>query len=116
MCACGIAYSGKHMKITTDEKHMLDKGLKRLIQKITAYDAMGIDFEHICNDDSVKYDVLGKGFYTLKVNNQRLPLRVLYRFVRQPKGVTIEVHKVYLKKYNNKKYIQDFSSYVQQYS
>lgn len=99
-------------KSSNNLRTLMNKGLDKLIRRINEYEANGISFECICNDDTVKYDILGNGFFTYKIQTTQLPLRILYRFVRTEDGYTIEVHQIYKKGKDNKKYIKDFSQYA----
>lgn len=112
---CNVKYiENNFKKITREEMQMIHKGIMKLIHKIEQYEASGIMFENICNDDSVKYDILGNGFYILKVQTQKLPIRLLYRFIRKSKQeARIEIHKSYLKKHTDpQRYIGIFERYV----
>ena len=99
-------------KVSTDERKAVEKSVKKLLDKIEQYEHEGIPFEHIYNDDSVKYDAFANGYYTYKAQSQKFPLRILYRFVREGTGSVIQVHMSYLKKYNDNRYISEFERYV----
>ena len=108
-----IVYIGKVIKkASSNEKRAIEKGMKKLCEKIEQNERQGIRFEKIFNDDTIKYDVLGNSFFTFKSTNQEMPLRILYRFNRTVDGFDLEVHKVYQKKYNDKRYMSEFAEYV----
>jgi len=115
---CDVKYIEKNFKKTSrEEKEVIKKGMQKLIHKIHLYETNGISFEQIFNDDSVKYDILPKSFFIVKVQTQRIPTRVLYRFIRiNSDNAYIEVHKSYLKKHTDpQKYIGIFENYVANY-
>lgn len=108
-----IMYMEKNLKkASKDERRAIEKGVKKLIQKIDQYAKDGIPFEKICNDDSVKYDILANNYFTLKAQSQQMPLRILYRFCRKDEDYTIEIHQSYQKKYADKRYMAAFEQYA----
>ena len=71
-----VTYIDKNfMKANSDEKKAVDSSVNKLVSRIEAYEREGTPFERICNDDKVKYDVLGNGYYTFKNQSQRIQLR-----------------------------------------
>ena len=108
-----IVYTNDSIKKTSKSEMMfLEKGLKKLISKITLYEEAGVPFEKICNDDSIKYDIFGNNFFTYKIQTTQMPLRVLYRFIRNDKNnFVIEVHRIY-QKHKGKEYIKNFENYA----
>lgn len=108
-----VIYMDKNFKkVNADEMRAIKKGVDKLRDKIAQYEHDGIPFEQIYNDDSVKYDVLGNNYYTYKAQTQRFPLRILYKYIREGKDGILQIHMSYLKKYNDKRYIDTFSQYA----
>ena len=99
-------------KTPNNQRRAVEKGIEKLRTMIEQYEEQGMPFERICNNDTLKYDVLGGNFFTYKIQSQQLPLRVLYRFKRKDSDFEIEVHLAYIKKYKDKRYIQEFEDYV----
>lgn len=103
-------------KCKTDRRTMqlLEKAMKKLNSQIAQIEQGGTPFEKIFNNDSIKYDVLGKGFFTYKYRGaDSSQLRVLYKFIRKNKNLyDIEVHKVVVKRRSGKEYIKEFEDYV----
>lgn len=103
-------------KFDNKEQELINRALKKLERQITTFESTGTPFEKIFNNDAIKYDVLGKGFYTYKfVAENSSQLRILYRFVRTENGFDIECHKVEVKRRSGKGYIKDFEEYVKNY-
>jgi hypothetical protein len=103
--------------ITSEELKLVNKAMEKLRHYIDELENSGTPFEQICNNDKVKYDILGNGFFVFKyVGPSRTQLRILYRFTRQsPKQYELEIHKVYSKKSDQKtqgQYLKDFSAYL----
>lgn len=100
-------------KTSEDMRRATEKSIQKLISKIEQYESSGTPFEKIFNDDSVKYDVLGNNFFTMKAQSTQMPLRILYKFNRDENhGFTIEVHHTHIKKHNNKEYMREFATYA----
>ena len=103
-------------KFDNKEQELINRALKKLERQITTFESTGTPFEKIFNNDAIKYDVLGKGFYTYKfVAENSSQLRILYRFVRTDNGFDLECHKVEIKRRSGKGYIKDFEEYVKNY-
>ena len=103
-------------KFDNKEQELINRALKKLERQITTFESTGTPFEKIFNNDAIKYDVLGKGFYTYKfVAENSSQLRILYRFVRNDNGFDLECHKVEIKRRSGKGYIKDFEEYVKNY-
>lgn len=107
-----IFMSKNFKKVSSDEWKAVEKSVVKLKDKILQYEKSGTPFERIFNDDSVKYDAFGKGYYTYKAQTQRFPLRILYRFVRTDGDSTIQIHMAFCKKYNDNRYIDEFGKYA----
>lgn len=88
--------------------------LKNMIETEEYY---GTRFENIYNNDSIKYDVFKGGFYTFKAQGKdRSQIRILYRFIRNEDGkYDVHMHRVYIKRRNTKEYMNEFSTYVDNY-
>ena len=72
-----IIYIEKNFKkISPEEKKAIEKGASRLANKIEQYKKSGTSFQHIFNDDSVKYSILQNDFCIFKHQNQQIPLRL----------------------------------------
>ena len=103
-------------KFDVKEQELINRALKKLERQITTFESTGTPFEKIFNNDAIKYDILGKGFYTYKfVAENSSQLRILYRFVRNDNGFDLECHKVEIKRRSGKGYIKDFEEYVKNY-
>ena len=100
------------------EKELVDRALKKLEKQINILESTGTPFEKIFNNDSIKYDILGKSFYTYKfVAENSSQIRILYRFVRnEDNSYDLECHKVEVKRRSGKEYIRKFEEYVKLYN
>lgn len=109
-----IVYIDKNFKKTkTEEMRVIQKGVNKLVAKITQYQKTGTSFERIYNDDTVKYSILDNNFCVFKYQNQQLPLRLLYRFKHMGNNTDrLEVHLSYVKKYDDNRYFQIFRTYA----
>lgn len=109
-----IVYISKNFKKTKiKEMRAIKKGVDRLVAKIEQYQKTGTSFEHIYNDDTVKYSILQNNFFIFKHQHQQLPLRLLYRFKHTDNNEDrLEVHLSYVKKYDDNRYFQIFRSYA----
>lgn len=107
-----IFMSKNFKKVSSDERKAVEKSVKKLLDKIEQYEHDGIPFEHIYNDDSVKYDAFANGYYTYKAQSQRFPLRILYSHVREGGNSILQIHMSYCKKYNDNRYINEFERYA----
>ena len=105
-------------KLDNKEKELVDRALNKLDKQIRIIESTGIPFEKIFNNDSIKYDVLGKSFYTYKfIAENSSQIRILYRFVRKDQNdYDIECHKVEVKRRSGKEYIKKFEEYVKAYT
>ena len=111
-----IKYIMDLKKLDNKEKELVDRALNKLDKQISIIEKTGTPFEKIFNNDSIKYDILGKSFYTYKfVAENSSQLRILYRFVRNDNGFDLECHKVEIKRRSGKGYIKDFEEYVKNY-
>lgn len=113
-----IKYVMELKKLDNKEKELVERALNKLVKQIDIIEATGTPFEKIFNNDSIKYDILGKNFYTYKfVAENSSQIRILYRFVREESGVyNIECHKVEVKRRSGKEYIKKFEEYVKTYN
>ena len=104
-------------KLDNKEKELVDRALNKLDKQIGIIESTGTPFEKIFNNDSIKYDILGKSFYTYKfVAENSSQIRILYRFVRKENGdYDLECHKVEVKRRSGKDYIKKFEEYVKSY-
>ncbi len=109
-----IIYMEKNFKkISPEEKKSIEKSVNRLANKIEQYQKSGTRFEHIFNDDTVKYSILDNNFCVYKHQNQQIPLRLLYRFKHIDDSTDrLEVHLSYVKKYDDNRYFDIFRSYA----
>ena len=106
-----IVYIGKNFKKTkVEEMRAIKKGVDKLADKIEQYKKSGTSFQHIFNDDSVKYSILQNDFCVFKHQNQQIPLRLLYRYKRNTDS--LEIHLSYVKKYDDKRYFKMFRDYA----
>ncbi len=106
-----IVYIGKNFKKTkAEEMRAIKKGVDRLADKIEQYKKSGTSFQHIFNDDSVKYSILQNDFCVFKHQNQQIPLRLLYRY--KCNTDKLEIHLSYVKKYDDKRYFKMFRDYA----
>ena len=113
-----IKYIMDNKKLDNKEKELVDRALNKLDKQIRIIESTGIPFEKIFNNDSIKYDVLGKSFYTYKfIAENSSQIRILYRFVRKDQNdYDIECHKVEVKRRSGKEYIKKFEEYVKAYT
>lgn len=104
-------------KFSLDEKKEINKAFDKLRYLITEKEHYGTEFEHIYNNDSIKYDIFGKGFYSFKARGRdKAQIRILYRFERINKeDYKLEIHMAIIKRRNDKTYIKDFQDYVNHY-
>ena len=108
-----IVYIDKNFKkAKAEEMRAIRKGINRLVNKIEQYQKSGTSFEHIYNDDTVKYSILENDFCIYKHQNQQIPLRLLYRFKHMNNTDRLEVHLSYVKKYDDNRYFDIFRSYA----
>ena len=106
----------QYRKASPSLKKNIDKALIKLSYLIQEQENYGVSFEKIFNNDAIKYDVLGYGFYTFKfVAENSSQLRILYRFVRENDSFILECHKVEIKRRSGKEYIRKFEDYVKTY-
>lgn len=109
-----VVYVGNSLKkVSANERRAIDKGMEKLRCMIEQYEHQGQPFEKICNNDTIKYDILGGNFFTFKHQSQQMPLRILYRFKRTKDDFNLEVHMAYIKKYADKRYMKTFAEYVE---
>lgn len=113
-----IKYIMDNKKLDNKEKELVDRALNKLDKQIRIIESTGTPFEKIFNNDSIKYDVLGKSFYTYKfIAENSSQIRILYRFVRKDQNdYDIECHKVEVKRRSGKEYIKKFEEYVKSYT
>lgn len=106
------------MDIVHDSK-VQNKIVQRLTEYIRQFEKSGVPFEKIFNNDKIKYDYYGKGFYCFKMHlDNRRTYRLLYRFLRNTEDYKIEPHLLVLKRDTNKcrkDYINYFEGYVKNY-
>ena len=99
------------------EQELIIRAMNKLENQINVIESGGTRFEKIFNNDAIKYDILGTGFYTYKfVAENSSQLRLLYRFVRKENGdFVLECHRVEIKRRSGKDYIKKFEEYVKNY-
>lgn len=104
-------------KYSPNEKKEIFKAFEKLKQMIQVEEQYGVPFEKIFNNETLKYDVLGKGFYTFKAHGKdNSQIRILYRFIRKSKQeFELEMHIPYIKRTTSKDYIRKFEKYVECY-
>lgn len=105
-------------KYSPSEKREVIKAFGKLKSLIDTEESYGIMFENIYNNDTIKYDILGSGFYTFKAQGKdRSQIRLLYHFTRLENGeYTLQLHKVYFKRRTGKEYLNEFALYVEEYA
>lgn len=93
---------------------LAEKAMQKLERQIKELEANGKPFEKLFNNETIKYDVLGKNFFTYKFRgDDSSQLRILYRFVRNKNGTfDIECHKIAVKRHSGKEYIKEFEAYA----
>lgn len=113
-----IKYIMDVKKLDNKEKELVDRALNKLERQIDVIEETGTPFEKIFNNDSIKYDILGKSFYTYKfVAENSSQIRILYRFVRNTdNSYDLECHRVEVKRRSGKEYIKKFENYVKGYT
>lgn len=104
-------------KFSPSQKREICKAFEKLKNMIAVEESYGVPFEKIFNNDAIKYDILGNGFYTFKAHGKdKSQLRILYKFVRYAdQNYELEMHKVSIKRNNDKTYIKEFQEYVSCY-
>ena len=102
-------YNKRFHKETKQIKNAIVKALNTLYERISAYERQGTDFNHIFNDDKVKYDKHGQ-FYTFKCKRNDVQLRLLYAYFEFDGEHTLLLADYYIKKQDNKEYIRLFDS------
>lgn len=105
-------------KYSPSEKKEIEKAFEKLHKMIDVEESYGVPFEKIFNNDTIKYDILGGGFYTFKSQGRdRSQIRILYKFIREKQGeYNLEMHMVYIKRRTDKEYMKDFANYVANYA
>lgn len=105
-------------KYSPSEKKEIIKAFEKLQQMIEIEESYGVPFEKIFNNETLKYDVLGDGFYTFKAHGKdKSQIRLLYRFIRiSERKFEVELHMAAIKRKTNKDYIKEFQSYVACYA
>ncbi len=113
-----IKYIMDVKKLDNKERELVDRALNKLERQIDVIEETGTPFEKIFNNDSIKYDILGKSFYTYKfVAENSSQIRILYRFVRNnDNSYDLECHRVEVKRRSGKDYIKKFENYVKGYN
>lgn len=104
-------------KYSPSERKEIKKALKKLKNMIVTEEQYGVPFEKIFNNESLKYDVLGKGFYTFKAHGRdKTQIRILYKFIRKTiQDFELEIHMVFIKRRNDNIYMKEFQRYVDCY-
>ena len=104
-------------KYSPNEKKEILKAFEKLRRMIEIKENYGVPFEKIFNNESLKYDVFQKGFYTYKAHGRdNAQIRILYRFIRLPESqFELEMHMVSIKRRSDKNYIKQFEKYVECY-
>lgn len=105
-------------KYSPNERKEILKAFEKLKQMIEVKEQYGVSFEQIFNNEIIKYDILGKGFYTFKAHGKdNAQIRILYRFIRKAeRQFELEMHLVSIKRRTDKQYIKNFEKYVKCYS
>lgn len=105
-------------KYSPSEKREVIKAFDKLKNLIDTEESYGTMFEQIFNNETIKYDILGSGFYTFKAQGRdRSQMRLLYHFTRLANGeYNLQLHKVYIKRKSGKEYMTEFASYVEEYA
>lgn len=101
-------------KYSASEIREINKAFKKLKRMIAVKEQYGIPFEKIFNDETLKYDVLGNGFYTFKAHGRdKAQIRILYKFIRMPEQeFEVEMHMVLIKRRTDNEYMKEFQHYV----
>lgn len=104
-------------KYSPNEKKEIFKAFEKLRRMIEIKENYGVPFEKIFNNESLKYDVFQKGFYTYKAHGKdNAQIRILYRFIRlSERQFELEMHMVSIKRRSDKNYIKQFEKYVECY-
>ena len=104
-------------KYSPNEKKEILKAFEKLRRMIEIKENYGVPFEKIFNNESLKYDVFQKGFYTYKAHGRdNAQIRILHRFIRlQESQFELEMHMVSIKRRSDKNYIKQFEKYVECY-
>ena len=105
-------------KYSVSEIREINKAFKKLKRMIAVKEQYGIPFERIFNDETLKYDVLGNGFYTFKAHGRdKAQIRILYKFIRMPEQeFEVGMHMVLIKRRTDNEYMKEFQHYVACYA
>lgn len=105
-------------KFSPSEKREIVKAFEKLQEMIRTEEKYGVPFEKVFNNEALKYDILGNGFYTFKAHGKdKAQIRMLYKFVRMPKQeFRLELHMVSIKRNDDKRYMKEFQNYVDCYA
>lgn len=95
------------IKETCEVQKAITRAVCNLYERIKIYEEQNISFENIVNDDHIKYDQYGK-FYAYKFKSLNFQLRILYSYIVINETPVVIVRDFYVKKKNNKKYINEF--------
>lgn len=100
-----------------DEKREIIKAFEKLRGLIEEKEKYGEPFEKIVNNETIKYDVHGNGFYTFKAHGKnKSQIRILYKFVRiAEQKFGLEMHMIEIKRRTDKDYMDKFKRYVECY-
>lgn len=101
-------------KYSPSERREIIKAFEKLKQMIAVKEQYGVPFEKIFDDEVIKYDILGKGFYTYKAHGRdKAQIRILYKFIRMSEQeFEVEMHMVLIKRRTDKEYMKEFQRYV----
>lgn len=104
-------------KFSPSERKEIMKAFTKLEKMVITLENFGTPFENVYNNDALKYDILGDGFFTYKAQGKdNSQIRILYRFIRKSdNSYVIQMHKVYIKRRNTKEYMIEFNDYVKKY-
>ncbi|MBR4026478.1 MAG: hypothetical protein IKJ01_02820 [Lachnospiraceae bacterium] len=104
-------------KFSPSEKREIFKAFDKLKDMITLEEQYGRPFEKVFNNEALKYDILGNGFYTFKAHGRdHCQIRILYKFNRMlSQDFEVEIHMVSIKRRDDKSYMRDFQRYVECY-
>ena len=100
-------YKKDYSKESKEVRKAIVDSLIMLYERIRMYEQQGVTFNHIFNDDKVKYDKHGD-FFTFKSQKSNMQLRILYSYSMKNGEPTFLIADYFIKKKNKKDYIKKF--------
>lgn len=103
-----IMNNKKYEREDKSTKRSIDKGVSKLLDRITAYYNQGYSISNIFDDSVLVHDIINKHYYVFKCKVDKLQLRILYTVSKENEVIVVS-H--YIKKSPTKEYIDIFTNY-----